>query len=80
MNQIAKMRKRIGISQILLAKTIGWRASRLANYELNMRTPGLDDCRKIVFALDKLGCTCSLDDIFPPPTEVVEKNLLKQKR
>lgn len=74
MNQIATMRKRIGVSQALLAKTIGWGTSRLANYELCIRTPGLNDCRKIVKGLTLLGCTCSIDDIFPPPSDVTEIN------
>ncbi|WP_080078065.1 transcriptional regulator, partial [Salmonella enterica] len=45
---------------------IGWGQSRIANYELNIRTPSLSDCRSIVEGLKKLGCKCSLDDVFPP--------------
>ncbi|HDJ0689873.1 TPA: transcriptional regulator, partial [Escherichia coli] len=50
----------------VLASAIGWGQSRIANYELNIRTPGLNDCRMIVEGLRKLGCQCSLDDVFPP--------------
>jgi len=66
MNNIAQQRKKIGISQAVLASAIGWGQSRIANYELNIRTPSLNDCRSIVEGLRKLGCRCSLDDVFPP--------------
>jgi putative transcriptional regulator len=66
MNNIAQQRKKIGVSQAVLATAIGWGQSRIANYELNIRTPGLNDCRVIVEALKKLGCKCSLDEVFPP--------------
>ena len=68
MNKISQQRKKIGVSQARLAEVIGWGQSRVANYELNIRTPSLEDCRKIVDGLTKLGCSCSLDDVFPPPT------------
>ncbi|AVD59007.1 MULTISPECIES: helix-turn-helix transcriptional regulator [Enterobacterales] len=66
MNNIAEQRKKLGISQAVLASSIGWGQSRIANYELNTRTPGLSECRQIVEALQKLGAKCSLDDVFPP--------------
>ncbi|MDI9222095.1 helix-turn-helix transcriptional regulator [Pantoea sp. EA-12] len=72
MNQIATLRKQIGVSQACLAKAIGWIPSRLSNYENNLRTPGLEDCRKIVMGLESLGCPCSIDDIYPPTSEVVQ--------
>lgn len=65
MNNIAKGRKHLGISQAKLAGTLGWGASRIANYELGIRTPSLNDCRLIVLAFQKQGLACSLDDIFP---------------
>ena len=66
MNNIAQQRKKIGVSQAVLASAIGWGQSRIANYELNIRTPSLNNCRSIVEGLRKLGCRCSLDDVFPP--------------
>lgn len=66
MNNIAQQRKKIGVSQAALASAIGWGQSRIANYELNIRTPGLDDSRAIIDGLKKLGCECSLDEVFPP--------------
>lgn len=69
MNNIAQQRKKIGISQAVLASAIGWGQSRIANYELNIRTPGLNECRLIVEGLKKLGGECSLDEVFPPASE-----------
>ncbi|HGJ5865978.1 MULTISPECIES: helix-turn-helix domain-containing protein [Arsenophonus] len=66
MNNIANERKKLGISQNVLAASIGWKQTRLANYELNKRKPKLDDCRIIVKALKNFGSSCILDDIFPP--------------
>jgi putative transcriptional regulator len=66
MNTIAEQRKKLGISQLVLADVIGWGQSRVANYELSIRKPGLDECRMIVLGLNKLGANCSLDDVFPP--------------
>ncbi|EEW9263261.1 putative regulatory protein [Escherichia coli 541-15] len=68
MNNIAEQRKKIGISQAALASAIGWGQSRIANYELDIRTPGLPESRLIVEGLNRLGCNCSLDDVFPPTT------------
>lgn len=66
MNNIARQRNVMGLSQSSLAKAIGWGQSRLANYELNARTPSLDSCRKIVNGFNSLGANVTLDDIFPP--------------
>lgn len=68
MNNIAKSRKELGISQAKLASSLGWGASRIANYELGLRVPSLSDCRLIVIAFQVQGLTCSLDDLFPTET------------
>ncbi|AWC92343.1 helix-turn-helix transcriptional regulator [Morganella morganii] len=65
MNNIAKARKELGVSQAKLARILGWGASRIANYELGIRTPSLHDCRLIVMAFKKQGLAYSLDDLFP---------------
>ncbi len=65
MNNIAKGRKQLGISQAKLAGILGWGASRIANYESGIRAPSLSDCRLIVMAFQRQGLTCSLDDLFP---------------
>lgn len=66
-NNLKKIRKGLGKSQAELAKTCGFRfQSRIGNYESGIRTPSISDAQKIVEALNKLGATCSLDDVFPP--------------
>lgn len=70
MNLISHYRKKANISQVALAQHLGWNQPRLANYESNLRTPSLEDSRLIVGALKSLGVNCSLDDVFPPQTEV----------
>lgn len=66
MNNFTQQQKKIGVSQAVLVSAIGWGQSRIANYELNIRTPSLNDCRSIIAGLEKLGCLCYLDDVFPP--------------
>lgn len=65
MNLISHFRKKADISQRCLAEVAGWTQPRLANYESGSRTPGLTDSRRIVWALNKLGSECSLDEVFP---------------
>ncbi|HEY2454112.1 MAG TPA: helix-turn-helix transcriptional regulator [Scandinavium sp.] len=66
MNNISKERIALKLTQESLAGTLGWRQSRLSNYETGLRKPGLGDCRRIVEALNKLGSNCTLDSVFPP--------------
>ena len=66
MNNIAKERQSLGLTQEQLAKLFGWRQSRISNYENGTRRPGLAECRKIVEKLNELGSTCTLDSVFPP--------------
>lgn len=65
MNRIAEKRTQLKITQATLANHCGWGQSRIGNYESG-RTPSLNDCRKIVNALNELGCSCCIDDVFPP--------------
>jgi len=65
MNRIASIRKNAKIKQRDLGVLLGWAQARLSNYESGHRTPGLNDCRAITAALNQLGATCSLDDVFP---------------
>lgn len=73
MNLISVYRKKASISQLTLAQKVGWNQPRLANYESNLRTPSLADSRLIVLALNSLGASCSLDDVFPPQIENSER-------
>lgn len=66
MNNIAKERQSLGLTQEQLAILFGWRQSRISNYENGTRRPGLPECRMIVEKLNELGSTCTLDSVFPP--------------
>lgn len=66
MNQVRTIRERADVSQAALRRHLGWNQSRLANYESGLRSPGLQEARLIVEALNKLGAKCTLDDAFPP--------------
>ncbi len=66
MNRIAEYREIAGVKQRELVTALGWTQTRVSNYEAGRRTPGLAECRAIIVALNKLGATCSLDEVFPP--------------
>lgn len=66
MNHLSKVRKSIGLTQSQLACLCGWKQSRIANYEIGIRKPSLNECRAIINALNKSGAKCSLDTVFPP--------------
>ncbi|KRV72599.1 helix-turn-helix transcriptional regulator [Pseudomonas citronellolis] len=68
MNRIRETREGAGISQVSLRRQLGWKQSRLANYESGVRTPGLNEAREIVSALVALGADCNLDQVFPEPS------------
>lgn len=69
MNNISAVRKKTGVTQQQLADLLGWKQSRIGNYEAGVRTPDLSSCRKIVGALNTLGAECSLDTVFPPKND-----------
>lgn len=67
MNRIREIREKAEISQASLHRSLGWRQSRIANYESGKRTPGLNEARDIVAALNALGARCTLGEVFPEP-------------
>lgn len=69
MNNVRKIREGAGISQASLRRKLNWNQSRLANYEAGRRSPGLNEARQIVSALNDLGALCALDEVFPPQGE-----------
>lgn len=84
MNRIRPIREGAGISQATLYRALGWKQSRLANYEAGKRTPGLSEAREIVSALNSLSTCCSLEDVFPdeaakPGTDAMGSPTLEQK-
>ncbi|MDC9591413.1 helix-turn-helix transcriptional regulator [Xenorhabdus sp. XENO-10] len=65
MNKISLARKQAGLTQQQLAALLGWKQSRIGNYESGARTPNINSCRQIVAALNTQGVECSLDSLFP---------------
>jgi putative transcriptional regulator len=66
--------EKANISQQALAKAAGWNQPRLANYEKSLRVPSLADSRHIVAALNTLGVSCSLDDVFLQNPQILGRN------
>lgn len=64
-NRIKIIREEFGISQADLCRRLGWKQSRVSNYEANIRTPNLVDSRGILAALVSLGAQCTLESLFP---------------
>lgn len=56
-NCIAKIRKDLGVTQYDVCKILGWRQTRLSNYETGYRTESIKlvDATNIVRALNELG-------------------------
>ena len=66
MNRIKSIRKQVGVTQGELAHQLSWGQSRIGNYESGVRVPTLNDSRRVVQALNDLGASTSLDEVFPP--------------
>lgn len=69
MSTLSIARKKAGITQQQLAGLVGLTQAAIGHYERGRRTPGLAESRAIVAALNALGATCTLDDVFPPEQE-----------
>jgi putative transcriptional regulator len=67
MNQIKIFRnkRKPKVTQQELGNQIGFKKSRIANYEKLHRDPNSTDCRIIVKGLNDLKVPCTLDDLFP---------------
>jgi putative transcriptional regulator len=68
MNRIKEVREAAEIKQVSLYTQLKWPQSRLSNYENGRRTPGLNEARVIVTALNALGAECDLASVFPEPS------------
>ena len=66
MSNMKTIREKVGVTQASLAKTVGLTQGAIAHYENERRKPGLDECRRIVDALNFSGAAVTLDDVFPP--------------
>lgn len=70
MNMISVFRRRAGLSQTALGKKLGWRQTRIGNYETGYRLPTIYDARALAAALTEVsGSPVSLDDLFPPEVQ-----------
>ena len=72
MNKIADTRKRFAISQAQLVKKLGWKQSRLSNYENGLRSLSVKDAEKIVTALQELGAKTSFREVFLQTNDLVD--------
>ncbi|MCK1783385.1 helix-turn-helix transcriptional regulator [Pseudomonas sp. TNT11] len=66
MSNMKTIREKVGVTQAALAKTVGLTQGAIAHYENDRRKPGLEECRRIVDALNTSGAAVTLDDVFPP--------------
>jgi len=80
MNRIAEIREKAQIKQGDLISALGWTQSRVSNYESGRRIPGLAESRAIVAALNSLGAKCTLDDVFPAPSELTPERREADRR
>lgn len=65
MSNMKTIREKVGVTQAALAKTVGLTQGAIAHYENERRKPGLEECRRIVDALNSSGAAVTLDDVFP---------------
>jgi transcriptional regulator with XRE-family HTH domain len=73
-NQIKSIRKSLGMTQLELARRLGWNNSRLTNYERGYRQPRADVLRLIA---NELGC--SVTDLVEPEKNLQVKKVPQQK-
>lgn len=66
MSNMKTIREKVGVTQAALAKTVGLTQGAIAHYENERRKPGLEECRRIVDALNSCGAAVTLDEVFPP--------------
>lgn len=65
MNNLAEIRKTLGISQEEIAKKTGLTQGAWGHFETGRRTPSIKTARKVVKALNDLGGNFTFDDVFP---------------
>lgn len=85
MNNLKEFRNQVGLTQARLAADANLgTASRIANYESEIRQPSLDDCRALVAALAAAGAVneagepVTLDDVFPPDLESQPRTAMQE--
>lgn len=68
MSNLKRFREEAQITQLALADRVGITQGAIAHYENGRRTPGLNEARELVAALNALGASCDLDAVFPATT------------
>jgi len=71
MSNLKSIRESVRMTQAALADSVGVTQGAIAHYENERRKPGLDECRRIVFALKQGGADVTLDEVFPPAATVL---------
>ena len=67
MSSLKQFREKAKVTQAALAERVGITQGAIAHYENGRRTPGLAESRRLMLALNDLGVSCSLDELFPDP-------------
>jgi len=70
MSNMKTIREQVDMTQSALAEAVGLTQGAIAHYENDRRKPGLDECRRIVAALNTRGAEVTLDEVFPPSKAV----------
>lgn len=65
MSNLRKFREKAKVTQAALADRVGMTQGAIAHYENGRRTPGLNEARDLVAALNSFGADCTLDQVFP---------------
>lgn len=65
MSNLKQFREQAQVTQAALAERVGMTQGAIAHYENGRRTPGLNEARVLVAALNALGAECDLDAVFP---------------
>jgi len=68
MSNLRKFREKAKVTQAALAELVSMTQGAIAHYENGRRTPGLNEARVLVAALNTLGADCTLDEVFPVDT------------
>lgn len=69
MSNLKKFREKANATQADLAALVKMTQGAIAHYENGRRTPGLNEARLLVAALNELGADCDLDSVFPAAEE-----------
>lgn len=64
MNNLKKLRRLAGMSQVELASTLGLTQGAIAHYEKGIRRPNVDIAKKILIEFNTRGVFCTFEEMF----------------